>query len=338
MNNLERELGLPKSVQGKTFAEAARYIENLFEGRNDKISLDTKKTFLKRLRDYQEAEKAALQAEAEARMQEAMNAEQMQQMQAQAETVNAVKQSNELALGGIPTQEEITSGILGTTQFGNQQAAANTAWAYKPTFWDKTTGALGKAGRFLGNNATNILGGLGLATATLAPLIYNERAKDELEAPEAINAYTISPGVFQENLVNRQQIERNLANQAASSRYAASTAAGGDAGALMNTFTGIGTGTANALANAMLSADMADAQEKARVQGQRANVLQSNARQQMRADEINAANRAAYEDLRSQFGQAQAQSLTNMGTTLFNYMQSRNYVDALRKAMQFKNI
>ena len=39
MNTIEKTLGLPKAVQGKTYAEAATYIEKMFDGREDGPSL-----------------------------------------------------------------------------------------------------------------------------------------------------------------------------------------------------------------------------------------------------------------------------------------------------------
>jgi hypothetical protein len=198
-----------------------------------------------------------------------------------------------------------------------------------PSFWDKSKS-------FLGDNWMNILGGTGLALSAIAPAIANKNMKDNLERSANVNAYAISPGVLQENLVNRQQIERNLANQAATTRQAAATSAGGDAGALMNSFTGIGTGTANALANAMLQSDVADQAEKARVQQGRLSMDQFNSQQQMRADDINAANEAAYYDALNSYTAAQGQNWANVGKSMFNYMQATKYADELAKAMKFR--
>lgn len=52
--NLTKKFNLPTYTKGKTFAEASKAINNKFEGRNDKVSLDTKKELLSRLAQAQE--------------------------------------------------------------------------------------------------------------------------------------------------------------------------------------------------------------------------------------------------------------------------------------------
>lgn len=53
--NLIKQFNLPSYIKGKSFAEASKAIEKRFKDRNDKISLDTKESLLKRLSEAQEA-------------------------------------------------------------------------------------------------------------------------------------------------------------------------------------------------------------------------------------------------------------------------------------------
>ena len=62
------QFNLPKSLAGKTAADATKLINNKFEGRNSKIDNNTKKAFLDRIAEAQETVKA----EEQAKIQEAM--------------------------------------------------------------------------------------------------------------------------------------------------------------------------------------------------------------------------------------------------------------------------
>lgn len=63
--NMTKALNLPTYIKGKTFADASKSINNKFKDRNDKPSLETKKTLLNRLTQAQEQLKAQKQAELE---------------------------------------------------------------------------------------------------------------------------------------------------------------------------------------------------------------------------------------------------------------------------------
>ena len=56
------QFNLPKSLSGKTAADATKLINNKFEGRNSKIDNNTKKAFLDRIAEAQETVKAEEQA------------------------------------------------------------------------------------------------------------------------------------------------------------------------------------------------------------------------------------------------------------------------------------
>ncbi len=53
-DNIIKDFNLPKYIKGKSFAEASKAIDKKFEGRSDKISMDTKNALLERLANAQE--------------------------------------------------------------------------------------------------------------------------------------------------------------------------------------------------------------------------------------------------------------------------------------------
>ena len=303
-------LGLPKAVIGKTYAEAAKYIENLFDGRNDIASKNTKESLFGRLRETQDAEKAALE-------------------QSQGQPNN-----NQFALGGDPDDivnpiqslgvDAISNGFDNDISLSPEITGFSGARDLLET--PNYQGADSKSAihDFWGKNKTNIAGIAGLGLQTLAPMIANKRAMNQLEQAETVNPMMLSEGSIQGNFVNRQQLERNLANQAATSRHALTQSAG-DAGALREGFGDIHRRSSDALANVLFQSDRADAAEKTRVQEGRLGIQQANIQQQTYANEANAQNQAQYNDQMAAYKQANAQSLTNVGKTLFNYMQATDY-------------
>jgi hypothetical protein len=63
--NMTKEMNLPSYIKGKTFASASKAIDDKFKDRNDKHSLETKNTFLERLKQAQETLKQQEQLKAE---------------------------------------------------------------------------------------------------------------------------------------------------------------------------------------------------------------------------------------------------------------------------------
>ena len=53
-SNLITQFNLPSYIKGKTFSDASKAIDKKFEGRNDKVSLETKEALLQRLSEAQE--------------------------------------------------------------------------------------------------------------------------------------------------------------------------------------------------------------------------------------------------------------------------------------------
>ena len=205
------------------------------------------------------------------------------------------------------------------TNDSNEGAGWNINKASGNTWWNRNKETIGTAGT------------LGLMAA---PLISNEIALRNLQSPEKVTA-NVNTTELQPHLVNRQQIQRNLANQLSSNRMALQEASSGDFGQYAANLQALNQSSSNALANATLQADLADAQELGRVDQLNRQNNQYNAQLQMRADEINAQNLGAYNTQQALYQQARGENLANIGKTIWNYKQSEEYVDSMGKVMSF---
>jgi len=325
-------LGLPNKVEGMTYADGAKYIDGMFEGRNDVISLRTKETLMARLRDAQEMEREKMQK-------------------------TAPQGQRQLRYGG---EEE---GVLGTNE--NQDSytldpddpfttapddiekyyGAETETMEEGTPYDTsiegtpegTKGFFGQAGDFLKENKTGVIGGIGLAANILGPMLANRRARKDLKAPDTLQSPQMNLGMISPNFVNRQQIERNLANQAATSRQSVSQM-GLSQSQLAASQGNIHRGTSQSLANAMLQADLADTQEKTRVQQGRVGLEQYNQQQQFQTDQLNLQNKTRYEDQLASLKQAGGANIGAIGKSMFNYMQASNLAKETGKSGIFEAI
>jgi hypothetical protein len=292
--NVKQEYGLPQSMYGKTFAEASKHLEKMFKNRNSQIDLRTKKEFMSRLKDVQEEERKKLEGIYG-------NQEQGQQ---------------QFDDGGFGSDSYMPSDI-DTINQNNEVASpysGGTSWVNRN---------LGQNSWF-GKNSDSIYGGLGLAASALGPMIANRQAMKSLKMPETLRSNLINENQYSANLVNRQQLLRNQDEQAASQRYFIGQTGGNYSQqsamlANLNANRMYGTG------NLMLQADMADAQEKARIQGLRAGIQQFNVQQQDRTAEINAQNQASYYSTLAAYRQAQGANIGAIGQSLFNMMQARKY-------------
>jgi hypothetical protein len=307
------DLGLPNAVKGKTYADASKHIEKMFKDRNSIIDIQTKKTFLSRLKDAQEVERQKLQEKPQ-------QYEQTQQMQngryegeepVDWENTNV---NNELAnpySNNLGTRKNWLSGT-----FGKEGTV--------PYQLNKTFGKDSWFGRNEGNNTTSIVGGVGLAASVLGPMIANRKAMKSLTPPKTINPMLMNQGQVQGNFVNRQQLLRNAAEQSSTQRHFL-TQTGANWNQLMSGYSNLNANTLNSTGNLMLQADLADQQEKVRVQQGRQGIQQFNIGQQMRADETNAQNQAAYQGTMASYKQAQGANIGAVGQSLFNLMQAKKY-------------
>ena len=142
----------------------------------------------------------------------------------------------------------------------------------------------------------------------------------------------------QPELVNRQQIERNLTRQLATNREALSRRSSGNFGQYAANLQALNMGSSTALANATLQANLADAQERARAEQMNLGIEERNIGRRMQADQINAQNMAAYEAQRAAYRQGIGQSVVNVSKSLSNFLQSKKYMDSYRQAIQARQI
>lgn len=370
MTNPKYDLGLPNGVKNKTYADASKHIENMFKDRNSVVDLATKKTLLTRLKDAQEAERQRLAAKEQALQQNQMQQQEQNQMAGGGYPDYFLNQlqSPEFQYGLLntgrsyvqpPTQSDNSSDYTtydndmstpSPITLGEQplvqnsynrslglRSTGNLSEYEKPNWLQRNTGKDSWLMKEEGANAQSVLGGVGLAASILGPMISNRRAMKSLEKPSMVNPMQLDDTNIQPNFVNRQQLLRNAAQQAGTQREMLSQSGGN-----WNQFTsGMANLNANLLSstgNLMLQSDIADQQEKARIQGMKQNIGQYNIEQRNRADELNAQNMAAYNNQLAAYKQAQGTNIGNIGQSLFNLMQARKYGKTMGQVSTMQNL
>lgn len=196
------QFNLPKSLAGKTVADATKLINNKFEGRNSKIDNNTKKVFLDRIAEAQESIKAIEQAKIAESMQ-ANSTEVPDMMEGQIPqgmeefTQNQMFDGGELtnglsmlgqsgALGQHTGINQLTTAAdLGNTAFG--KTGIDTSGATDIDSGSIKPGMMGVTGALKGAQAGAMFGpigaGVGAAIGLGAGLIGGSRAKkDALKA------------------------------------------------------------------------------------------------------------------------------------------------------------
>ena len=188
--NMTKNMNLPSYVKGKTFADASKAINNKFKDRNDKPSLETRKTLLGRLTNAQEQVKAQREAEA-AKINEALQVNSQEvpdQMNGQIPEgmEEFMPEQNQMFLGGELGAEgtDMTGGIQGGIQALTQLSAGNDSQAGKTAL---------KTGLTLGANA--LFPGAGMAVGPIFDIADNiiggnsaKRAQQRLEKRQAFKA------------------------------------------------------------------------------------------------------------------------------------------------------
>jgi len=311
-------VGLPKSAGNKTFAEASKHIESLFKGRNSGIDNSTKKSLMQRLRKEQDT---------------------LKQSQEPVDNTNSFQGGGTIPFADASPYESPYNYENPLNQYlpeastppeyqvpGAGQNITNMAETIQENSQES----------WLGRNKDELLTGAGMATMGI-PLITNALAKSKLEDPGVVQARTLDKELTPE-LVNRQQIERNLVQQLAGQKHSLAEKSGGNFGQYAANVQSMHSGSAQALANTTLQANLADAQERSRVEQGNLGIDQFNIQQQTRADEATAANQAAYQSQVSAYDQAQSQNIANIGKSLFNYGQSTQYADSMSKVMSLLGI
>lgn len=116
---------------------------------------------------------------------------------------------------------------------------------------------------------------------------------------------------FKENLVNRDQIKRDIESQKGAVDRQLVSASGGNAGSLLSNLQGSSLNTQRALANANLSSDELDSREKARVESMNYQQDANNQRSRMLVTEMNDKDQGQYNTLL-------LDSMNNFGNNLGN--------------------
>lgn len=287
--NLKYEAGLPNSLKGKSMADASKAIENMFKDRLSKIDNDTKEVLLNRIKDFD-------------RM----------QLQATSRTSNEASLRTPIQFGTGGDDDELT----------DEEFNALDDSTLDDILGDYTNENSTSFGKFLNKYDTSILGGLGIAASILGPMISNRLAAKSLQKPESLQAYTVNENQYQPNLVNRQQIERNIANQYSTSKAALQRSSSGNFGQLAANLQALHAGTSNALGNAMLNANIADSNELARIQELKSKIQLYNAQQRAQTDDLNQQNLSNYYNQIAAYKQATGANIGAIGQSLFNLMQS----------------
>lgn len=292
--NIKEEYGLPNRLSGLSMSEASKALDKMFKERNSAIDKSTKALFMGRLRDVQEMQRSQLELQ-------------------QNEMQNQMK-------GDAPTQY-----LTDALTKGAQEAVApnwfQRTFTNDNSWWKKNEGA----------NATNVLSGIGLGVAALAPMLANRAAMKSMKPPKEI-----TPMLMDENVTpfftNRQQLERNIDKQTSTNRQALLRASSGDFGQYAANLQALNAGSANAYANALLQADLSDNEERKRVQQLMMSLKQHNLQERSRVAEMNTQNKAMYDAQMAAFKQATGANIGNIGMSLFNLMQAKDVGKEAMKA------
>ena len=186
--NMISQFNLPKSLSGKTVADATKLINNKFKDRTSKIDESTKKSFLDRIANAQETIKAEQQAELQAKMQ--MNSEDVPDMMGG----QAPQRMEQFMQQGQPQQQMFDGGSLNgyanlattSMDLGNQmfgKSGINSSGSQDVDPSQVKPGMMGLDGAMKGAQAGMMFGplgaGIGGAVGLTAGLIGGNRAKKD---------------------------------------------------------------------------------------------------------------------------------------------------------------
>lgn len=333
--------GLPKFVKGDTFADASKTIMKAFKDRKDKYSMDTQNELLNRLAIGQKA------------VVERSNPKQLENNVVQAAyglpdntfgnnlyTKNYGIVNPELTAGGLNLEMPNTT-MNDTYEFGNGpgimgNASLGVDMDVAPSAQEISTA---EAGDGMGMGDAAALIGMGTQTAGIISNIIGMR---NINQEKPVQPHLVSKLDVNANLINRGAIEKGIEQSQATSQRALLGRSGGNFSQYMSGVTGLSSGATKALSDAMLSADIADSAELARVQSINLGIDDRNSERRTRADEATAQNNAAYTDAKTAYSQGIAANLGNMGTTAMNYgiaQEEAKYLgqEAILRALELKN-
>lgn len=338
---------MPPFIKGESCADASKAIAKRFEERHDPYSRQTEKVLYERLFAYQEA----IKQEANLDMNQEPNQEMKAGGQIENNQVNPLNQ-NQLIYGN-ESRKNTPSSVTPPTGFNfnwDEQSAEDDAF-FNDELYAKTQGDIQDSVTTLRNNNNTspelnlpgndkvqspaptppqdswfsssenmgkLTAGIGIA-AQGAGIISNIIASNRLKKPKKLTPFTINKTGIKENLVNRQAIMRELTNREESARGALAENSSGDWGAYASNAAGMHAGTAKASSMAMLESDIADAQEKARVQGAGLEIDKFNSIARGETAQANEQNYAAYETQKGLYDQGIAANIGSLGQTMVNY-------------------
>jgi len=162
------------------------------------------------------------------------------------------------------------------------------------------------------------LAGLGFLTQGVG-VASNIIASNRLSDPEKVEAYTIGNKEYEPFLVNRQDILREINRNTTTATKAMQEVSGGDFGTFAANASAITNSGNKAVSSAMLNADIADAQELARVQQMEAGDEKFDSQVKTAADVATAQNKAAYDSQKAAYDMGIAANIGNLGQSLMNY-------------------
>jgi len=317
----------PTFMKDSTFADASKNLEEAFKDRLGPEDKATKKAFLERL---------ALKQETIKELQENPGLEEEgQQNQFQGGGFGGGLFDTNFMEQYAPSGYDYNGPLLPTkteearSEFVTDPNALPSS-VYDPEAWEKEYGQYSDIGVLSpdGNAPTPFwkddekLGkavlGLG-ALGSLAGVFGSMRARNKMRKPGEVKAHLLDASGITENLVNRQDILREVAHTQQSAIGALGAKASGDFGAFAANVAGIQGKTAQATSRAMLQASELDAKEKSRVQELKLGAQRFNVQSQNQADLANEQNLAAYEAQRAAYSQGIVANISSLGQTAVNY-------------------
>lgn len=269
---LVEEFGLPKKLLNKTFAEASKYF-NDEDRKHQGIDKKGNARMLERLAEAQEAFKAV-----------EMPQEDTNQMSYGGKTKYTLGGDLEL-LHDAEELDTFDDNFIDLTQDVNLMLNNLNSTPFQKSNVSIPEQSIVTEKK---NQLENLrYAPLAASAITTGMALMNK--PDYLEASDyMINDFA------QENLIDRNQIERGIDTIASSVRRNIMGASGGNAGAFMSNVSASGNQMASAKAGVMLNADIADAQEKARVEQMNLAIKGQSNQIRMTVDDINARERGAY--------------------------------------------
>jgi len=295
--------GVPKKFKGNSPAEYVKSIDTAFKDRKTPIDIAMKNHLYDLVAQYNQEKKDEMEAK---QTKVNIQGQPVKQFDGggfnQGPVLQATPTDPFLDQGFIPEDEN--SGVL-----ENVTPYDTRTGFQKFKDWGKS-----EKGQAVGDMATQIAGYGSMG----AGLISNIMQRKNLEMAPEVQAPVMSASDYKAHLINRSQGIRDIIDSSAGTRESLKRSSSGDFGQLAANLQGVNASTTRAVADYSLQANMADAAELGRVDQLKAQAKQYNMESQLRTEDINAQNRAAYDYQKASLGNAITQNIMNIGSTLLN--------------------